>query len=349
MGQLMKAVVLAGDRAVEVTDVADPVLPGPDGLILRVEKAAICGSDLHLYHGILATPGTQLGHEFLGTVEEVGPAVGSVKKGQRVLVSGVIGCGHCAACLARDPVVCRNAGTRVFGTSLELPGGQAEAVAVPAADASVLALPDDISDEHALLLTDILPTGYLGAQRADITPGDTVVVIGLGPVGLLAVQSAWLFGPSRILAVDMVPARLARAEQLGAEPVDARDGDTVAQVLDRTGGRGAQAVIEAVGADQSIADAIFCAAPGGTISVIGVNLNFALPIAMPVLLMKRLTLRVTLASIPSTWEALLPLVARGQLVPDDLFTHRFPLADAAEAYRLFDAREDGVLKVSLTP
>ena len=345
----MRGVVLTGERSVEVRDVPDATLPGPDGLVLRIERTAICGSDLHLYHGGMAPPGVQLGHEFLGTVEEIGTAVATVKRGDRVLVSGVIGCGRCVACLGRDPVVCRNQGTRVFGTSLDLAGGQAEAVGVPAADASVLVLPEGISDEHALLLTDILPTGYLGALRADITPGDTVVVIGLGPVGVLALQCARLFGPSRILAVDMVPERLANAERLGAEPVDARDGGTIAQVLERTGGIGAPAVIEAVGADQSISDAIFCAAPGGTVSVIGVSMNLALPLPMPVLLFKRLTFRVTLASIPSTWDALVPLVASGQLVPDDLFTHRFALRDAADAYRLFDSREDGVLKVALTP
>ncbi len=245
--------------------------------------------------------------------------------------------------------MCRNSETKVFGTTLDLAGGQAEACAVPAADASVLKVPNGVSDDHALLLTDILPTGYLAAQRAAITPGDTVVVIGLGPVGVLALQCARLFGPSRILAVDMVPDRLARAAELGAEPIDASDGGTIAKVLDATGGRGAPAVIEAVGADQTISDAIFCAAPGGTISVVGVSMNLGLPIPMPVLLLRRLTLRVTLAAIPSTWETLVPLLERGQLVPDDLFTHRFSLVDAAEAYRLFDAREDGVLKVSLTP
>ena len=345
----MRGVVLHGAGDVAVDDVPDPELPGADGVIVRIERSAICGSDLHLYHGILATPGVRLGHEFIGTVEEVGPSVLTVDKGDRVLVSGVIGCGRCPACLARDPVVCHNNGTKVFGTALELPGGQAEACAVPAADASVLKLPAGISDEHALLLTDILPTGYLAAQRADITPGDTVVVIGLGPVGVLALQCAWLFGPARILAVDMVPERLARAVELGAEPIDASDGATVAKVLDATGGRGGPAVIEAVGADQTINDAIFCAAPGGTISVVGVSMNFALPMPMPALLLKRLTLRVTLAAIPSTWERLVPLLERRQLVPDDLFTHRFALADAAEAYRLFDSREDGVLKVALTP
>jgi alcohol dehydrogenase len=329
--------------------VPDAGVPGPDGLLLRVDRTAICGSDLHLYHGPMTVPGAHLGHEFVGTVEEVGADVQTVRAGDRVLVSGVIGCGRCQACRAGDVVVCLNAGTKVFGTSLELAGGQAEAVAVPAADTSVIKIPDTMSEEQAVLLTDILPTGYLGALRADITPGDVVVVIGLGPVGVFALQCAQLHGPSRILAVDMVPERLARAEELGAEPIDASDGATIAKVLDATGGRGAPAVIEAVGADQTISDALFCAAPGGTVSVIGVNLNLGLPMPMPVLLMKRLTFRVTLASIPTTWPALLPLVANGRLHPEDVFTHHLGLSEAAEAYRLFESRTDGVLKVLLDP
>jgi alcohol dehydrogenase len=345
----MRAVVLHGERDIAVEDVPDAGVPGPDGLLLRVDRTAICGSDLHLYHGPMTVPGAHLGHEFVGTVEEVGADVQTVRAGDRVLVSGVIGCGRCSACRAGDVVVCRNAGTKVFGTSLELPGGQAEAVGVPAADASVLAIPEGISDEQAVLLTDILPTGYLGALRADITPGDVVVVIGLGPVGVFALQCAQLHGPSRVLAVDMVPERLARAAELGAEPIDASDGGTVAKVYDATAGRGADAVIEAVGADQSITDAILCAAPGATVSVVGVNLNLGLPFPMPVALMKRLTFRVTLASIPTTWPALVPLVASGKLRPEDVFTHRMGLSDAAEAYRVFEAREGGVLKVLLDP
>jgi threonine dehydrogenase-like Zn-dependent dehydrogenase len=345
----MRAVVLHGERDVRVETVPDAGVPGPDGLLLRVERSAICGSDLHLYHGPMTIPGVHLGHEFLGTVDDVGSDVQTVKSGDRVLVSGVIGCGHCTACRAGDPVVCRNAGLKVFGTSLELAGGQAEAVAVPAADASVLAIPEGVTDEQALLLTDILPTGYLGAARADIQPGDTVVVIGLGPVGVFALQCAQLFGPSRILAVDMVPERLANAERLGAEPIDASGGATIATVLERTGGRGADAVIEAVGADQSINDALFCAAPGATVSVIGVNLNFAFPFPMPLALMKRLTFRVTIASIPTAWPMLVPLIAQGRLHPEEVFTHRMGLSAAAEAYRVFDAREDGVLKVMLDP
>ena len=345
----MRAVVLNGERDVSVEDVPDAGVPGPDGLLLRVERTAICGSDLHLYHGPMTIPGVHLGHEFVGTVEDVGSSVRSVTKGDRVLVSGVIGCGTCPPCRAGDVVCCSNDGMRVFGTSLDLDGGQAEGVAVPAADASVVKIPEGISVEQAVLLTDILPTGYLGAQRADISPGDTVVVIGLGPVGVFALQCAQLYGPSRILAVDMVPDRLARAAELGAEPIDASDGGTVAKVLEATGGRGAQAVIEAVGADASVTDAIFCAAPGGTISVIGVNLNIAFPFPVPVALMKRLTFRVTIAAIPTTWSALFPLVQNGKLRPEEVFTHRMALSDAAEAYRIFEAREDGVLKVLLDP
>jgi alcohol dehydrogenase len=261
----------------------------------------------------------------------------------------VIGCGRCGPCLAGMVVACENNGVQVFGTSPDLPGGQAEAVAVPSADASVIKIPEAITTEQAVLLTDILPTGYLGAQRADITPGDTVVVIGLGPVGVFALQCAQLFGPARILAVDMVPDRLARAAELGAEPIDASDGNTVAKVFEATGGRGAPAVIEAVGSDQTMSDAIMCASPGGTVSVVGVNINFAFPFPVPVALYKALTFRVTLASIPSTWSALFPLVASGKLHPEDVFTHRLGLSQAAEGYRIFDAREDGVLKVLLDP
>jgi alcohol dehydrogenase len=345
----MRAVVLQGDRDVSVEDVPDAGLPGPDGLLLRVERTAICGSDLHLYHGPMNVPGVHLGHEFVGTVADVGDAVRTVAKGDRVLVSGVIGCGVCPACRVGDVVVCSNAGTKVFGTSLDLAGGQAEAVAVPAADGAVVKIPEGITTEQAVLLTDILPTGYLGALRADITPGDTVVVIGLGPVGVFALQCAQLYGPARVLAVDMVPDRLERAAALGAEPIDAGDGYTVAKVYEATAGRGAAAVIEAVGADQTISDAVMCAAPGGTISVVGVSINLAFPFPMPVALFKRLTFRVTLASIPTTWSALFPLVERGTLRPEEVFTHRLGLSDAPDAYRIFAGHEDGVLKVLLDP
>lgn len=345
----MRGVVLKGEREVAVEDVPDAGVPGPDGLLLRIERTAICGSDLHLYHGPMNTPGVQLGHEFVGTVDDIGSDVRTVRPGDRVLVSGVIGCGRCGPCRSGDPVVCEAGFARAFGTQLDLPGGQAEAVGVPAADASVLPIPEGITDEQAVLLTDILPTGYLGAKRADIEAGDTVAVIGLGPVGQLAVQCARLFGPARILAVDLVAERLARAAEMGAEPIDATGGTTVAQVLERTNGRGADAVIEAVGADQTVGDAVLCAAPGATVSVIGVNLNMAFPFPMPVALLKRLTFRVTYVSVPTTWRSLIPLVAGGHLHPERVITHRLGLSQAPDAYRMFEARAAGVSKILLDP
>ena len=344
----MRAVVLEGPRSVSVEQVPDPVLAGPDSAVVRVERTAICGSDLHIYHGSGSGAGTRLGHEFVGAVEEVGPDVRGLRAGDRVLVSGVIGCGHCPDCLARDPGVCRNNGVQVFGTGA-LHGGQAEAVTVPAADAFCLPIPEGISVEQAVLLTDILPTGFLGARRADIRPGSTVVVIGAGPVGILAMQCAQLFGPARVLMVDQVPDRLDRAARLGAEPVDASDGGAVARVHELTAGRGAESVIEAVGADQTVTDALMCAAPGGTVSVVGVNLGMAFPFPMALALMRRLTFRVTLASIPSTWDSLVPLVSSGRLRPEEVFTHRMGLSEAERAYRIFDERADGVLKVVLDP
>ncbi len=346
----MRATVLEGPRAVGVHDVPDPVLPGPEGVIVTVEHTAICGSDLHLYHDAPTGTGIRLGHEAIGTVAEAGPHVHSLKRGDRVLVSGVIGCGLCRPCLAGQPNVCLAGKAAAFGTMPDLPGGQAEAMAVPFADLFALPIPEGVTDEEAVLLTDILPTGYLGAQRASIHPGATVVVMGLGPVGIMALLSASLYGPARILAVDMVPERLARAERLGAEPIDARTAPGSAQVLEATGGRGAECVIEAVGADATVLDSLSCAASGGTVSVVGVNLTMDLPFPMALVFLKSLTLRTIFAPIPGTWSSLVPLVQSGRLAGlGDTFTHRMDLSQAPAAYELFDSRADGVLKVLLAP
>ncbi len=345
----MRAVVLTGERTVAIENVPDPELTGPDGVVVRVEHTAICGSDLHLYHGDIEATGVRLGHEFIGTVAEAGPEVRTLRVGDRVLVSGLIGCGHCDACASGDPVLCRNGGLTIFGTTPGLPGGQAEAVAVPLADTFALPIPESIDDEQAVLLTDILPTGFLAAQRAAISPGSTVAVIGLGPVGILALQCAQLFGPARVLALDPVPDRLERAAALGAEPINASNGGGPAGVLDATAGRGADAVIEAVGLDQTIADAIVCAATGATISIVGVNLSMTLPFPMAAALLKNVTVRMTVAAIPSTWRALVALLASGRLRPEGIFTHHLGLSAAADAYRIFDRHEDGVLKVLLDP
>jgi 2-desacetyl-2-hydroxyethyl bacteriochlorophyllide A dehydrogenase len=345
----MRAVVLTGPHEVAVEEVADPVLPDPDGAVVRVERTAICGSDLHLYEGRLGSPGIHLGHEFIGAVVEVGSEVRTVKPGDRVLASGVIGCGRCPGCRAGDPVACEQGGPRVFGTDPALPGGQAEAVAVPAADHALQLIPDAITDEQAVLLTDVLPTGYIGARRADVAPGDTVVVIGLGPVGTLALQCAQLLGAARVIGVDPLAERRANAARLGAVAVDPAAGGTAPQVLELTGGRGADSVIEAVGSDATVTDALFSARPAGTVSMIGVNLNLAFPFPLALAMGRNLTFRAAIAPIPSTWPALLPLVASGRLHPEEVFTHRLPLSEAPRAYQLFAHREDGCLKVLLDP
>jgi alcohol dehydrogenase len=345
----MRAVVLNGPGDVSVETVDDPVLSGPDGIVVEVERTAICGSDLHLYHGEMAQPGVHLGHEFIGRVVEVGADVRTVRTGDRVLVSGVIGCGHCMECITGWPMRCLNSASKVFGTSLDLHGGQAEAVAVPAADTSVHRIPEGVNDEQAVLLTDILPTGFIGARRADIAPGATVAVIGLGPVGICALRAAQLYSPARILAVDPVAHRRAHAERLGAEVIDPGDAGAMPQIVEATGGRGADAVIEAVGRDETINDAIMSVKPGGTVSVVGVSTNLAHPFPMAIAMYKGITFRICVADIPSTWSTLIPLVARGRLVPDDVFTHRVGLSQAAEAYRVFEARDDEVIKVLLDP
>lgn len=341
--------MLHGPREVSLETVPDPVLPGPEGIIVTVERTAICGSDLHLFHDAPTGLGIRLGHEAIGTVAEVGPHVRSVARGDRVLVSGVIGCGVCGPCLAGQPNVCLADKAAAFGTTPDLPGGQAEAMAVPFADVFALRIPEGVADEEAVLLTDILPTGYVGALRAAIQPGATVAVIGLGPVGIMALQCAALFGPARILAVDQVPERLARAERLGAEPIDARSASGAAQVMEATGGRGADSVIEAVGADATVLDAVSCARSGGTVSIVGVNLSMALPFPMGLVFLKSLTVRAVFAPIPGTWPSLVPLVQSGRLQLTDTFTHHMELSQVAEAYELFDSRLDGVLKVLLRP
>jgi alcohol dehydrogenase len=345
----MRATVLNGPRDVSLETVPDPILPGPEGIVVTVERTAICGSDLHLFHDAPTGSGIRLGHEAIGTVAEVGGHVHNVARGDRVLVSGVIGCGTCGPCLAGQPNICLNDKAAAFGTMPDLPGGQAEAMAVPFADLFALRIPENVADEEAVLLTDILPTGYLGALRASIRPGATVAVIGLGPVGIMALKCAALFGPARILAVDQVPERLARAERLGAEPIDATSEPGAAQVMEATGGRGADSVIEAVGADATVLDAVSCAAAGGTVSIVGVNLSLALPFPMGLVFLKSLTLRTIFAPVPGTWPALVPLVQAGRLQLTDTFTHRMPLSQVSEAYDLFDSRRDGVLKVLLLP
>ncbi len=341
----MRHVVIEGAGKVRVTDAPDPVPPGAGGAVVTVDAAAICGSDLHYYDGdIPVGNGFAVGHEFIGTVTDVGSDVRRFRPGDRVLTASVTGCGHCDGCATGDPITCVD-GPRVFG-SASLGGGQASAVAVPSADFQMLPIPEGVDDEAALLLTDNLNTGWIGAKRADIPAGGTVLVLGLGAVGLCAVRAALAQGAGRVLAADPVAGRRALGADSGAIPIE---GPTVEAVLEATGGRGADAVIDAVALDATLPDAFTCVRAGGTTSVIGVHdlQPYPLPILMG--LFRSITLRMTTAPVHQTWKELLPLVANGRVRTDGIFTHRFPLADAAEAYAAAAARSADCIKVMLQP
>jgi 2-desacetyl-2-hydroxyethyl bacteriochlorophyllide A dehydrogenase len=337
--------MIEGPRQVRVVDAPDPVPPDADGVVVAVDASAICGSDLHFYDGdIPVGRGFSIGHEFLGTVVEVGSQVRRFRTGDRVLTASVAGCGHCEGCATGDPVTCVE-GPKVFGSGA-LPGGQASAVAVPSADFQLLAIPEGLGDEAALLLTDNLNTGWIGAKRADIPAGGTVVVLGLGAVGLCAVRAAFALGAGRVLAADPVAGRRALAADSGAIPIE---GSTVEAVREATGGRGADAVIDAVALDATLTDALTCVRAGGTVSVIGVhNLD---PYPLPILagLFRSVTLRMTTAPVHQTWKELVPLVVNGRIRTDGIFTHRFPLAEAAEAYAAVAARTADCIKVMMQP
>lgn len=340
----MKSVVIDTPGEVRVETLPDPSLPGPDGAVIQVRSAAICGSDLHFYEGDYPLAGPlPLGHEAIGTVIEVGRDVRTIKVGDEVLVSSVAGCGSCVGCATRDPVTCVD-GPRIFGAGA-LGGAQSELLAVPAADFQLLKMPEDIQPEEALLLTDNLPTGWAAAQRADFPPGGTVVVLGLGAVGLCAVQSALTLGAGTVFAVDPVEGRRARADRLGAVPLEP---PALQAVQDATGGRGAASVIDAVGSDGSMSDALNLVRAGGTVSVVGVhNLN-PFPFPATLSLIRSITLRMTTAPVQRTWPELVPLLQSGRLDVSGIFTDTMPLADAPAAYAAVAARTADCVKVALT-
>ncbi len=345
----MRALVYRGPEEVRCETLPDPTPPGVDGVVVKVERAAICGSDLHIYHGHLgAEGGYSIGHEAIGEIVEVGSGVRRFRSGDRVLISGVVGCGECPCCRRGDVTHCERENARVFGTNQGLEGAQAEAIAVPVADSVLHPIPEGVSDEQAVLLTDILPTGYRGAEGAEIQPGQDVAVVGCGPVGLMAILCAQLFGPARIFALDSVPERLAAAERIGAIPCNVSSAGAES-VLAATGGMGAHAAIEAVGADASILSALSLVRKGGVVSVVGVSTNLALPFPMALAMMKGITFRIGICPVPRFWNQLVPLVVGGRLRPEFVFTHHMALSEGEAAYDLFASRRDGVLKVLLDP
>lgn len=380
----MKALTYRGPSRMRVEPKPEPRLEHPNDVILRVTSSAICGSDLHLYHGLVPDTrvGMTFGHEFAGVVEEVGSGVESLVAGDRVVVPFNIACGTCFYCKRGLTSVCENANPSsdmvggVYGysnTTGGYDGGQAEYVRVPFADVGPLKIPEGMKDEDVLFLSDILPTGYQAAEMGGIEAGDTVCVFGAGPVGLMTMQSAWLMGAERVIAVDHIDYRLDFArEWANVEVVDyelAGRADVVGHLKRMTDGRGPDICIDAVGCEASgsfmhkalglgmlqagaataLTWAIQSVRPGGTVVVVGVygppwNL---VPIGDA--MNKGLTIRASQCNVRRYMHHLLDHIRHGRLDPGGIITHRLCLDDGPEAYRIFARKEDRCIKCVLTP
>jgi len=402
----MKAVVFRGVGDIRLEDVPEPKLEHSTDAIVRLTASAICGTDLHMVRGTMPgmKPGTILGHEGVGLVEEVGPDVRNLRPGDRVVIPSTIACGTCSYCRAGYYAQCdvanpngKRAGTAFFGgpvTSGPFHGLQAERARIPFANVGLVKLPDEVSDEKAILLSDIFPSGYFGADIAEIRPGDTVAVFGCGPVGQFAILSAKLKDAGRIFAIDCIPDRLAAAQAQGAEIINFEEEDPVDIILRLTGGIGVDRAIDAVGVDsmhahhgpaakqarmqraefksqvkevapeahpdgenwvpgdapaQALLWAVDALAKAGTLAIIGVypETMKAFPIGQA--MMKNLSLNMGNCHHRKYIPHLLELVRAGVVDPTEMLSQVQPMVSAIEAYRAFDARKPGWLKVELEP
>ena len=389
----MRAVCWYGAGDVRVERVADPVLLNPRDAIVRVTRAAICGSDLHLFGGFIPSmkAGDILGHEFMGEVVEVGTGVSTISRGDRVVVPFVIACGRCFFCQRELWSLCDNSnpnsallekvygdsGAGLFGYSHlygGYAGGQAEYVRVPFADVGALKLPEGLDDEQALFLSDIFPTGYMAAENCTIQSGDVVAVWGCGPVGQFAIKSAYMLGAERVIAIDRFPERLRMAESLGkAEVLNYEDLDAIEELKDRTGGRGPDACIDAVGMEAhgtgvtafydrakqaarletdrptALREAIQACRKGGTLSIPGVYGGFIDKVPLGAAFAKGLTIRMGQTHVHRYMRPLLGRIQRDEIDPSLVITHRMALDDAPRGYRMFRDKEDECIKVVLRP
>jgi threonine dehydrogenase-like Zn-dependent dehydrogenase len=345
----MRAVIYHDVRDFRVTDVPAPELSGSRDALVRISLGAICGSDLHIFNGnVPIQEGAILGHEFVGVVERVGSEVQSLRPGVRVVAPFYAACGHCRHCRRGWWSQCEHKATFGHGTHFgDLGGGQAEYVVVPDADLNLAPIPDRVSEEQAIFVGDILATGCFAAERAEIRPGDTVAVIGAGPVGLMAVMCAQLFGPARVFIVDMVESRLEVAQELGAVPLDSRAVNAEVEIQRHTEGAGADSVLECVGQLAAIETALSCVRGGGTVSSVGVPSAVTGDFPYLDFWMRDLTFRAGWANVHAYLRPLLDLVAAGRLQPERIISHRMRLDEAEEAYRLFESRE--ATKIVLRP
>ncbi|QDV38530.1 zinc-dependent alcohol dehydrogenase [Tautonia plasticadhaerens] len=394
----MKALCWYGKQDVRVVNVPDPKILNPRDAIIRVTSTAICGSDLHLYDGYIPTmqPGDILGHEFMGEVVELGPGVNAnggpkLGVGDRVVVPFPIACGRCSFCKGDQFSLCDNSNPNasltetayghapagIFGYSHLMggyAGGQAEYVRVPYADTGAFKVPDALTDEQVLFLTDILPTGYQAAENAGIKAGDTVAVWGCGPVGLFAIKSAYLLGAGRVIAIDHYESRLRMArEHCGADAINYQDVDVFWYLKDTTGGRGPDACIDAVGLEahghsvdalydyakaamylttdraRVLRQAITSCRKGGTVSIPGVYGGLVDKFPIGAAFNKGLTLKMGQTHVHRYLRPLTDRIEKGEIDTTFLITHRLPLSSAAEGYSTFRFQPDECVKVVLSP
>ncbi len=344
----MRAVTYQAPNEVRLEERPEPVIEAPDQAIVAIEATGVCGSDLHIYHGrVPVEPGTTIGHEYVGTLLEVGDAVDRVAVGDRVLGCFHVACGSCTACVRGDYHRCERGRTFGHGSTLgSLPGTQADQAMVPFANLTLRKVPAGMSAETALFAGDVMGTGYHAVAHAGMRSGDTVVVLGLGPVGLCAVQAAVAGGAAQVFAVDSVEDRLELARQFGATPVHLTEGDAKREVRGATEGRGADVVVEAVGAPAAFGSAIGLVRNAGTISGVGVQVGRS-EINLGLAWLKGLDLRLGQANVILHVDRVLAMLAAGTLDPTPLVTHHMKLDEAVEAYDLYDRRE--ALKIVLTP
>ena len=389
----MKAVCWQGTHDVQVETVPDPEILNPRDAIVRVTLTAICGSDLHLYDGLIPTMkhGDVLGHEFMGEVVDVGRDVQNLAVGDRVVVPFTISCGRCFYCEKGLWSLCDNSNPNawiaedaygyspsgLFGYSHMLggyAGGQAEYVRVPFADVGPIKVEGDIPDDQVLFLSDIFPTGYQAAENCDIEPGDTVAVWGCGPVGQFAIQSAWMLGAERVIAIDRVPERLALAREWGeAETLNYEETSVLEELRDRTGGHGPDRCIDAVGAEAHgsglagfydrtklamklqtdrptvLRETFQACRKGGTVSIPGVYGGAVDKLNLGAAFSKGLTLKMGQTHMHKYLAPLLERIESGEIDPSRLITHRLSLDEAPGAYKTFRDKEDGCIKVVLDP
>jgi len=347
----MKALTFHGRESIHCETVADPTILDPGDVVVDVELTAICGSDLHVYHEreVGLDRGTVMGHEFVGRVSEVGRDVTAHKSGDRVFSPFTTSCGRCFYCSRGLSARCDSG--QLYGWVQEgvgLHGGQAERVRVPLADSTLVAIPEGVTDEEALLLADVFPTGYFCARNADVRPDGVYVVVGCGPVGLMSILGLRELGAERILALDSVEDRLSQARLFGASPLDVSKLDAVEAVREATDGRGADAVLELVGSPTAGRSAYDLVRPGGTVSVVGVHNEANFSFSPAEAYDKNLTFRVGRCPVRGLLDELIPVVQRKKYDLASVFSHRLPLEDGVRGYRIFDKKLEGCTKVVLT-